>query len=54
MLRPFKERGKALCVHEGSSFMTEGDLKQLDDSAGSANLKSVNELYPFVEHAVIQ
>ena len=34
--------------------MTAGDLKQLDDSAGTANLESVNELYPFAKHAVIQ
>lgn len=49
MLVPFKERGK-----EGSSFMTIGDLKQLDDSAGTANLESFNEIYPFADHAVIQ
>jgi len=29
MLVPFKGRGK-----EGNSFMTKGDLKQLDDSVG--------------------
>ena len=53
MLVPFKERGKALCIPEGNGFRTKGDLEQLNDLARWANLKSVNELYPFVELSVI-
>lgn len=53
MLVPFKERGKALCIQEGNSFRTKGDLEQLNDLARWANMKNVNELYPFVELSVI-
>lgn len=53
MLVPFKERGKALCIQQGNSFRTKEDLEQLNDLARWANMKSVNELYPFVELSVI-
>lgn len=53
MLVPFKERSKALSIQEGNGLWTKGDIEQLNDLAGWANLKSVNEHYLFVEFPVI-